>query len=199
MEDNGLGRMVLWAMEDSQVRLVCQVKGGNPQPSVKWIRGGVTWAEVAANKSVQTNTDDTYDVTATTTVVAYRSEDRVKYFCQANHTTWTSPQNASVELYLYLKPRNPVLSDQGSLQEGGNLSVTCSVTGCRPAANLTWTGLQGQQIRTSTWIPDDETYSVTSLYTTVVSRQDNGVKLVCKVTQTALGFTLTASTTLAVW
>ena len=88
-----------------------------------------------------------------------------------------------------MKPIQPSITVNNSIEETKPLVVTCIATGSRPRATLQWT--IGQQDVTShasersSYITASDTYTLISDLTYSVGKSDNGQVLTCKVVNVA--------------
>ncbi|XP_021350008.1 nephrin-like [Mizuhopecten yessoensis] len=168
---NGQNRTTM--VEDRRMTLKCNANGGIPTASVSWIKDGINL------------------VTSTRyTKVFTRADDRTVYTCQSSSQALTSPQTTSVLVYLDLKPRQPIISDELSQTENATLQVKCVSTGSRPAAVIqwnvgyTWTSNTSTDVKVKDSATD--TYTVTSTLSLPVTRQDNGKSVYCRASNQAL-------------
>ncbi|XP_017554648.2 cell adhesion molecule 3 isoform X3 [Pygocentrus nattereri] len=82
-------------------------------------------------------------------------------------------------------PGKPVISGfEDAVQEGGFVTLTCSSTGSKPPAQLHWyrgaEKLEGRPDVVES-NPDEPTYTVTSVLTLSVTRDDNNAMIACAV------------------
>ncbi|XP_066513106.1 cell adhesion molecule 3 [Hoplias malabaricus] len=82
-------------------------------------------------------------------------------------------------------PGKPVISGfEDSVPEGGSVTLTCSSTGSKPPAELHWykgaekLGARPNVVESN---PNEPTYTVTSVLTLPVTRDDNNVMMACAV------------------
>uniref|UniRef100_A0A8C4T713 Cell adhesion molecule 1b n=1 Tax=Erpetoichthys calabaricus TaxID=27687 RepID=A0A8C4T713_ERPCA len=114
--------------------------------------------------------------------------DEGRYVCQL----YTDPpQEAYAEITVLVPPGNPMIeSREDIINEGNETEITCSVTGSKPAAKIRW--LKGVQhletsSRNSSIKEDDEKmYTVTSKVTLTVTKDDDGVPVICMVDHPAV-------------
>ncbi|XP_053391409.1 nephrin-like, partial [Mercenaria mercenaria] len=88
---------------------------------------------------------------------------------------------------LSVKPSTPTVTQKSPVSVGDTVEVSCTTTGCRPAANISWS-YQGSTITGNvTATPDArEIYRVVSLFRKQVAAADNGRTVQCIVTHPTL-------------
>ena len=110
-------------------------------------------------------------------------------------------------MLLYLtsvQPIHPVITKATPPVEGSTSIqlATCTTSGFRPETGFTlvWTfdGQQESYTETPVWDTTSETYSVSSQYSTVVDRTDNGKSLKCSVNHGTIDTPNTETVTISV-
>ncbi|KAJ8398959.1 hypothetical protein AAFF_G00416260, partial [Aldrovandia affinis] len=112
--------------------------------------------------------------------------DEGRYVCQL----YTDPpQEAYADITVLVPPGYPIIkSKDGVVSEGNQTEMTCTAAGSKPASVIRWTKgdkeLQGtSEVTQST---EDKMYTVTSRLTFTVTREDDGVPVVCIVDHPAV-------------
>ncbi|XP_072303051.1 cell adhesion molecule 1-like isoform X5 [Eucyclogobius newberryi] len=111
--------------------------------------------------------------------------DEGRYVCQL----YTDPpQEAYADLTVLVPPSNPIIESRDEvLNEGNETELTCSALSSKPAASIRWKKgnkeLPGKPMVELTY---DRMYTVTSRLTFTVSKEDDGVPVVCIVDHPAV-------------
>lgn len=111
--------------------------------------------------------------------------DEGRYVCQL----YTDPpQEAYADITVLIPPGNPIIESRDEIvSEGNETEMTCTAMGSKPAAAIRWMKgdkeLQGMSKVENTY---DRMFTVTSRLTFTVSREDDGVPVVCIVDHPAV-------------
>ncbi|XP_041742346.2 cell adhesion molecule 1 isoform X4 [Coregonus clupeaformis] len=111
--------------------------------------------------------------------------DEGRYVCQL----YTDPpQEAYADITVLIPPGNPIIeSREGQVIEGNETEMTCTAMGSKPAATIRWMKgdkeLQGKSKVEETY---DAMFTVTSQLTFTVTKEDDGVPVVCIVDHPAV-------------
>ncbi|XP_031439983.2 cell adhesion molecule 1b isoform X2 [Clupea harengus] len=111
--------------------------------------------------------------------------DEGRYVCQL----YTDPpQEAYADITVLVPPGNPIIeSREDVVREGNETEISCTTMGSKPAASITWLKgdqeLQGESTVEETY---DRMYTVTSRLTLTVSKEDDGVPVVCVINHPAV-------------
>uniref|UniRef100_A0A673ZD44 Cell adhesion molecule 1a n=1 Tax=Salmo trutta TaxID=8032 RepID=A0A673ZD44_SALTR len=111
--------------------------------------------------------------------------DEGRYVCQL----YTDPpQEAYADITVLIPPGNPIIeSREGQVIEGNETEMTCTAMGSKPAATIRWMKgdkeLQGKSKVEETY---DTMFTVTSQLTFTVTKEDDGVPVVCIVDHPAV-------------
>lgn len=111
--------------------------------------------------------------------------DEGRYVCQL----YTDPpQEAYADITVLVPPGNPVIeSREDVVSEGNETEITCTTAGSKPASSIRWMKgeeeLQGELTVEETY---DRMFTVTSRLTLTVSKEDDGVPVVCIVDHPAV-------------
>uniref|UniRef100_A0A4W5P519 Cell adhesion molecule 1 n=1 Tax=Hucho hucho TaxID=62062 RepID=A0A4W5P519_9TELE len=111
--------------------------------------------------------------------------DEGRYVCQL----YTDPpQEAYADITVLIPPGNPIIETRdGQVIEGNETEMTCTAMGSKPAATIRWMKgdkeLQGKSKVEETY---DTMFTVTSQLTFTVTKEDDGVPVVCIVDHPAV-------------
>ncbi|XP_059382363.1 cell adhesion molecule 1a isoform X4 [Carassius carassius] len=111
--------------------------------------------------------------------------DEGRYVCQL----YTDPpQEAYADITVLVPPGNPIIeSREDIVREGNETEITCTSMGSKPAATIKWMKgdkeLQGKSKVEATY---DRMFTVTSWLRFTVTREDDGVPVVCIVDHPAV-------------
>ncbi|KAG1940663.1 cell adhesion molecule [Pimephales promelas] len=111
--------------------------------------------------------------------------DEGRYVCQL----YTDPpQEAYADITVLIPPGNPIIeSREDIVSEGNETEITCTSMGSKPAATIRWMKgdkeLQGKSKVENTY---DRMFTVTSWLRFTVTREDDGVPVVCIVDHPAV-------------
>ncbi|CAM4668534.1 unnamed protein product [Leuciscus chuanchicus] len=111
--------------------------------------------------------------------------DEGRYVCQL----YTDPpQEAYADITVLIPPGNPIIeSREDIVSEGNETEITCTSMGSKPAATIRWMKgekeLQGKSKVEATY---DRMFTVTSWLRFTVTREDDGVPVVCIVDHPAV-------------
>uniref|UniRef100_A0A673Y6M9 Cell adhesion molecule 1a n=1 Tax=Salmo trutta TaxID=8032 RepID=A0A673Y6M9_SALTR len=111
--------------------------------------------------------------------------DEGRYVCQL----YTDPpQEAYADITVLIPPGNPIIeSREGQVIEGNETEMTCTAMGSKPAATIRWMKgdkeLQGISKVEETY---DHMFTVTSQLRFIVTKEDDGVPVVCIVDHPAV-------------
>ncbi|XP_067133356.1 B-cell receptor CD22-like isoform X1 [Centruroides vittatus] len=161
--------------EGESLRLTCEAVGGKPRPAVTW------WREYAL-------VDDSYSFIPGDNLVRNQIEitelkrhDLLAVFtCQASNNNITVPASSAVTLDLNLKPMEiNVVPYQQPLSANQETEITCTTTGSRPAAVITWwkSNKQMKSMRVNVTQKGDKT---TSIITFTPTKEDNSKYFSCR-------------------
>ncbi|KAG7483559.1 hypothetical protein MATL_G00039690, partial [Megalops atlanticus] len=111
--------------------------------------------------------------------------DEGRYVCQL----YTDPpQEAYAEITVLVPPGNPIIESQEEVvNEGNETEMTCIAMGSKPASTIRWMkGDKELQGKTDVQRTYDKMYTVTSRLTFTVTREDDGVPVICIVDHPAV-------------
>ncbi|XP_053409347.1 sialoadhesin-like [Mercenaria mercenaria] len=179
--------LIVRGSEGVALTLTCRSSGGFPASDMVWMKGS-THLQTSKNETY-INSSETYNIIGSHTFMPSSSDDGVQFICKTLFEI--GPDNAQqteVTLFLSLKPSKPKVTQTSSVSIGGTVEVRCTTTGCRPAANISWS-YQGSTATgevTATLDATTETYTVVSLFRRRVTAADNGRTVQCIVTHQTL-------------
>ncbi|XP_017554029.1 cell adhesion molecule 1a isoform X2 [Pygocentrus nattereri] len=111
--------------------------------------------------------------------------DEGRYVCQL----YTDPpQEAYADITVLIPPGNPIIeSREDIVSEGNETEMTCTAMGSKPAATIRWMkGDKELQGKSKVEVTYDRMYTVTSLLRFTVTKEDDGVPVVCIVDHPAV-------------
>ncbi|XP_036445034.1 cell adhesion molecule 1a isoform X3 [Colossoma macropomum] len=111
--------------------------------------------------------------------------DEGRYVCQL----YTDPpQEAYADITVLIPPGNPIIeSREDIVSEGNETEITCTAMGSKPAATIRWMkGDKELQGKSKVEVTYDRMYTVTSLLRFTVTKEDDGVPVVCIVDHPAV-------------
>lgn len=111
--------------------------------------------------------------------------DEGRYVCQL----YTDPpQEAYADITVLIPPGNPIIeSREDIVSEGNETEITCTAMGSKPAATIRWMkGDKELQGKSKVEVTYDRMYTVTSLLRLTVTKDDDGVPVVCIVDHPAV-------------
>ncbi|XP_047511176.1 hemicentin-2-like [Pieris napi] len=167
--------------EGSALVLVCEVRGGRPEPVVTWLVNGkpdLKYIGVKTDTHVIVNRLEAQQLT--------RDSLNTTYKCRATNTHLVPPQEKSVRLEMNLAPLSlSLLNRPQQLLAGSAVTLQCVSEGSRPPALITW--YKDNRIFEKERISEraNETWSVSSLVFHPAP-SDNGVMVKCVATNPRL-------------
>uniref|UniRef100_A0A3P8QTQ1 Cell adhesion molecule 1 n=1 Tax=Astatotilapia calliptera TaxID=8154 RepID=A0A3P8QTQ1_ASTCA len=110
--------------------------------------------------------------------------DEGRYVCQL----YTDPpQEAYAEITVLIPPGNPIIEARDEvLSEGNETEMTCTAMSSKPAAIIRWMKGDKELPGTLVELTYDKMYTVTSRLTFTVSKEDDGVPVICIVDHPAV-------------
>uniref|UniRef100_A0AAR2KXI6 Cell adhesion molecule 1 n=1 Tax=Pygocentrus nattereri TaxID=42514 RepID=A0AAR2KXI6_PYGNA len=111
--------------------------------------------------------------------------DEGRYVCQL----YTDPpQEAYADITVLVPPGNPIIeSREDVVSEGNETEITCTAMGSKPASTIMWMKgdqiLQGEETVEETY---DRMFTVTSRLRLTVSKEDDGVAVICIIDHPAV-------------
>ncbi|XP_035383505.1 cell adhesion molecule 1a isoform X2 [Electrophorus electricus] len=111
--------------------------------------------------------------------------DEGRYVCQL----YTDPpQEAYADITVLIPPGNPIIeSREDIVREGNETEMTCTAIGSKPASTIRWMkGDKELQGKSKVEVTYDRMYTVTSWVRLTVTKEDDGVPVVCVVDHPAV-------------
>ncbi|KAL4239930.1 hypothetical protein ACF0H5_000727 [Mactra antiquata] len=181
--------------ENTAIEFTCKTSEARPKATVTWykVKSGVT-SHIDQNITSSTTNDEFSITTSTLRFVPSRQHNGVRIFCQVSNVANTSPVQSSETTFNVLLPVSSVSispsKDTIDIKENTAIEFTCQTSEARPHATVTWYKVKSgvtshidQNITSSTTY--DEFSITTSTLRFVPSRQHNGVRIFCQVSNVA--------------
>ncbi|XP_022531751.1 cell adhesion molecule 1a isoform X4 [Astyanax mexicanus] len=111
--------------------------------------------------------------------------DEGRYVCQL----YTDPpQEAYADITVLIPPGNPIIESRDDIvSEGNETEITCTAMGSKPAATIRWMkGDKELQGKSKVEVTYDRMFTVTSSLRLTVTKEDDGVPVVCIVDHPAV-------------
>ncbi|GFU10289.1 hemicentin-1-like isoform X2 [Nephila pilipes] len=167
--------------EGSTFVLECKSSGGRPAPEVTWWNGT---KPLPVKTTVLPEGNGTYFVTSTARFVLSRWDLGGKVECRVRTNASSQPAHQWIKLDIHVRPASlNVRGPTTPVVAGEMVSLTCTVEGARPAANITWynrSEVIGPQPMTTMDLMSDGTYRTASSLVLVASRYDHKGEFFCK-------------------
>ncbi|XP_021920840.1 carcinoembryonic antigen-related cell adhesion molecule 1-like [Zootermopsis nevadensis] len=120
--------------EGSDLVLTCEVRGGNPIPTVSWFVN-----DKLVDGILETSVQPVIVVNRLEVSRVTREHLNTTYKCQASNTKLTLPTEKTVRLELFLKPLSVRLLEKPKvLMADTEYNITCEAVGSRPQAKISW-------------------------------------------------------------
>ena len=122
--------------ESSTIVFECASSGGRPVPEVRWWNGT---KPMRSKITILEDSDSGPTVMSTMRIIATRYDLGAKFECRVWNNATTTPLFQWTRLDIQVKPLSlKVRGPTQAVVAGEMVSLTCSVEGARPAANITW-------------------------------------------------------------
>ncbi|XP_022257956.1 nephrin-like, partial [Limulus polyphemus] len=159
--------------EGSELKLLCEVKGGKPTPSVTWWKNG----KLINDDYTEPSPGVVHNVLS---ISSLDRDDLLSMLsCVANNSNITSPLNTTIVVDLYLKPVDVrITSFRHPLSAGIEVKVICESSGSRPPAQITWRK-DNHPISGSIQVYSINQSIAISELMLLPAREDNGKTLTC--------------------
>uniref|UniRef100_A0A667Z0N6 Cell adhesion molecule 3 n=1 Tax=Myripristis murdjan TaxID=586833 RepID=A0A667Z0N6_9TELE len=167
-----------------QVRLTCRVAESD-NSSLQWSNTAQQTLYFGEKRALRDNRIQLYRSTSTElsiTIDNVQLSDEGDYTC----SIFTMPvRTARATVTVLGVPGKPQISgNEEAVQEGGEVTLTCTSTGSKPPAKLRW--YQGDRELEGESDPGSLTYTVRSQVTLTVSRSDDNALITCAVDHESL-------------
>ncbi|XP_076325692.1 hemicentin-2-like isoform X2 [Tachypleus tridentatus] len=174
-------------LEGSSILLKCKSSGGKPAPEVSWRNG--TYPLVT--KVVHTPGEQGgVDVVSVVRIALSRWDLDARLVCFVNSNVTSTRISKWVKLDIHVRPLALTIRGRSvPVVEGEMVSLTCTVEGARPAANITWYN-RSEVVRPqpidSKDLMSDGTYRTTNTLVFIASRHDHHGDFFCKGTNSVI-------------
>ncbi|XP_032521218.2 synaptogenesis protein syg-2-like isoform X1 [Danaus plexippus] len=167
--------------EGSALVLICEVRGGKPEPVVSWLIDGTPATQYIGEKT------DTHVVVNRLELQHVRRGDLNKTFkCRAGNTHLVPPQEKAVRLEMNLAPLSvSLLNRPQKLLAGATTTLRCVAEGSRPPAEVTWYKDNRSFEKNEVSDHSNETWTVSTLVFTPTP-EDHGLIVKCVAVNVAL-------------
>ncbi|XP_063831478.1 neural cell adhesion molecule 1-like isoform X2 [Ostrinia nubilalis] len=167
--------------EGAALVLVCEVRGGRPEPVVTWLINGTPAPQYIGVKT------DTHVVVNRLELQQLKREDlNTTFKCRAANTVLVPPQEKIVRLEMNLAPLSvSLLGRPQQLIAGAVASLRCVAEGSRPPAQVTWFKDNRSFEKDKVTDHSNETWSVSTLVFTPMPT-DNGATIKCVASNPSL-------------
>ncbi|XP_026314886.1 neural cell adhesion molecule 1-like isoform X1 [Hyposmocoma kahamanoa] len=167
--------------EGAALVLVCEVRGGRPEPVVTWLIDNLPAPQYIGVKT------DTHVMVNRLELQHLKREDlNTTFKCRAANTHLMPPQDKSVRLEMNLAPISISLVDRPTqLIANSVASLRCVTEGSRPPARIIWFKAGKQFDKNKVTEYSNETWTVSTL-TYEPDPSDNGVIVKCAASNAAL-------------
>ncbi|XP_076088318.1 hemicentin-1-like [Mytilus galloprovincialis] len=161
------------------VTLSCSSTGGNPLPTVNWLRDGniITTGIGRSTSSGVT--------TSTLTFIAGLDDHLEVFECQADNDILQNPLSSTIYIELYFTPTVPILTGPTNLISGSSGTWTCSSMNGYPAPTISMS-IQEQYydfIAVYSYDTTDNMYTVAGTLDLILSSEKSGRSLCCNISQ----------------
>ncbi|XP_054262781.1 synaptogenesis protein syg-2-like isoform X2 [Macrosteles quadrilineatus] len=120
--------------EGDDLVLKCEVRGGNPAPTVSWFIND----KIVTDGKVE-RVGENVIVNRLEVAKLRRDQLNTTFKCQASNTKLMQPTEKTVRLEMFLKPVSAsIITKPVELVAYETYNLTCEVSGSRPTADVTW-------------------------------------------------------------
>ncbi|CAH2094222.1 unnamed protein product [Euphydryas editha] len=159
--------------EGTTLELVCEVRGGDPRPSLIWYL-----ENTLIDDSFELR-EDGVTVNNLTFPSIGRQHLNSRLICQASNTNLAPPQTKLLILDINLRPLTvQIMNKNRVLSADRSYEVECKTTGSRPEAQVNWwKGFKPLRKKAKNF---SDTNSTTSILTFVPEAEDHDNQLICR-------------------
>ncbi|XP_067837703.1 nephrin, partial [Heptranchias perlo] len=176
------------------LQLVCSSSGGSPLATLQWLKGETVisriWETDDERKTAQSVLS--YPVTA--------QDNGLKLTCEAMNQVTSRPLRRAIVLHVVYAPSRVTIFGSTRAGENKQISLSCSTSASNPGARVRWWA-SGKELNitevTYTEAADGGTITISNV-TLTVTRQDNGMSIVCEAVNEAVFVTKSASVVIKV-
>ncbi|VDI14047.1 Hypothetical predicted protein [Mytilus galloprovincialis] len=161
------------------VTLSCSSTGGNPLPTVNWLRDGKI---ITTGIGRSTSSGVT---TSTLTFIAGLDDHLEVFECQADNDILQNPLSSTTYIELYFTPTVPILTGPNNLISASPGTWTCSSMNGYPALTISMS-IQEQYydiIAVYSYDTTDYMYTVAGTLDLILSSEKSGRSLCCNISQ----------------
>ncbi|XP_076787840.1 nephrin isoform X1 [Arvicanthis niloticus] len=178
----------------TRVRLVCLAIGGNPEPSLIWLKDSRPVSEPRQPQEprrVQLGSVEKSGSTFSRELVLIIGppDNRAKFSCKAGQLS------ASTQLVVQFPPTNlTILANSSALRPGDALNLTCVSISSNPPVNLSW-DKEGERLEDVAAKPQSAPFKGSAASRSVflrVSSRDHGHRVTCRAHSEALRETVSS-------
>ncbi|XP_038221199.1 B-cell receptor CD22-like [Zerene cesonia] len=161
--------------EGGNFTLLCELRGGRPQPSLSWLIN---------NSPVEDHTilknDGKVIISRISINGAERSWLNSTVRCQATNTALLSPHERTARVEMNLRPTSVLIVEKpGELSADAEVTLVCVTHGSRPPAQVTWFRENRKYTRGKHSEQINETSTISKL-TMLPQPEDDGVTIRCR-------------------
>ncbi|KAG8306619.1 hypothetical protein J6590_043420, partial [Homalodisca vitripennis] len=161
--------------EGDDLVLKCEVRGGNPAPTVSWFVND----KIVTDGKVEREGENVI-VNRLEVIRLRRDQLNTTFKCQASNTKLMQPTEKTIRLEMFLKPLSAsIINKPSELVAYENYNMTCEVIGSRPSSDVTWFR-EGRKFKRG---KVDQDANETVLHSTVLfttAPEDDGHVLKCQ-------------------
>ncbi|XP_031621517.1 synaptogenesis protein syg-2 [Contarinia nasturtii] len=160
--------------EGTDCILLCEVRGGSPPPTIKWLWNG---------KQLDSTMLDFSFTNAQTSKIVIKNLSRIHQrsviTCRASNFPKTEI-TANITIDLLLRPLTvDILLNNQPLSADRKYEIECQAIGSKPSAKITWS-MNGIQLRSYSEKASDNGNVSISILSFTPTREDNGKVLICR-------------------
>ncbi|XP_050556217.1 hemicentin-2 [Spodoptera frugiperda] len=161
--------------EGGNFTLLCELRGGRPQPTLTWLIN---------NKQIDDHTilknDGKVIVSRISIGGAERSWLNTSIRCQATNTPLLSPHERTARVEMHLRPTSVMITNKpGQMSADSEITIICVTHGSRPAAQVTWFRENRRYTKGKHSEFTNETTTVSKL-TMLPQPEDDGAMIRCR-------------------
>ncbi|XP_063896922.1 neural cell adhesion molecule 1 [Helicoverpa armigera] len=171
--------------EGGNFTLLCELRGGRPQPTLTWLIN---------NRQIDDHTilknDGKVIVSRISIGGAERSWLNTSIRCQATNTPLLSPHERTARVEMHLRPTSVMITNKpGQMSADSEITIICVTHGSRPAAQVTWFRENRRYTRGKHSEFTNETTTVSKL-TMLPQPEDDGAMIRCRADNPVLRIAL---------
>ncbi|MBN3295598.1 NPHN protein, partial [Amia calva] len=177
------------------LQLLCTSRGGNPVATLHWTKNDELL-------SSSWEVDKQAVVARSSVTLTVKAEDNgAQLTCESTNPASPSPLLNTITLNVVFLPSEVHVAGSLSATEGKNITLSCSTTSSRPPVLIRW-WLGARQLDASSVTVTEGSHGgmvTMSNLTHTVSREENGLPLICEAFNQAVRFSRTQSNPLRVY